>query len=413
MNIAILHYAVPPVVGGVESVIGHHARLMSASGHSVRILTGRGQINSSQVSTFIIPLLDSRNPDVLEVKRRLDIGQVPHLFSNLKDQLIVELKAHLEGIDLLIAHNVGSLNKNLPLTAALYDLCSQSDSVPLVLWHHDLAWTTPRYRSELHDGYPWSLLASNWQCVQRQVVVSEIRRRELAVLFNIPTEQITVIPNGVDLSSFLKMENQTSAIVEELSLLDSAPILLMPIRITRRKNIGLALNVLYHLKQHFPDAILLISGPLGPHNPANLGYFNELLSLRDELELKSSAHFMAEMSSEFLPDSIIADFYRIADALLLTSQEEGFGIPVLEAGISGLPVFCTDIPSLKELAGDYADYFAPDDSPENIAKIIYWRLKKDPVFRLRDKVRRKYTWEQINHNYLEPLWARVIDNRTR
>ena len=41
MNIAILHYSVPPIVGGVESVIAHHARLMAANGHSVRLIAGR------------------------------------------------------------------------------------------------------------------------------------------------------------------------------------------------------------------------------------------------------------------------------------------------------------------------------------------------------------------------------------
>ena len=43
MNIAILHYSVPPIVGGVESVIAHHARLMSADGHSVRLIAARGE----------------------------------------------------------------------------------------------------------------------------------------------------------------------------------------------------------------------------------------------------------------------------------------------------------------------------------------------------------------------------------
>ena len=42
MNITLLHYAAPPVVGGVESVVGEHARLMTADGQQVTILAGRG-----------------------------------------------------------------------------------------------------------------------------------------------------------------------------------------------------------------------------------------------------------------------------------------------------------------------------------------------------------------------------------
>ncbi len=42
MKIDLLHYSAPPIVGGVESVISHHARLMSKAGHPVRIIAGRG-----------------------------------------------------------------------------------------------------------------------------------------------------------------------------------------------------------------------------------------------------------------------------------------------------------------------------------------------------------------------------------
>ena len=35
-SIALLHYSVPPVVGGVESVLAQHARLMAGAGHAVR-----------------------------------------------------------------------------------------------------------------------------------------------------------------------------------------------------------------------------------------------------------------------------------------------------------------------------------------------------------------------------------------
>ena len=49
MNIAILHYSVPPVVGGVESVIAHHARLMSADGHAVRLIAARGDALEEQI----------------------------------------------------------------------------------------------------------------------------------------------------------------------------------------------------------------------------------------------------------------------------------------------------------------------------------------------------------------------------
>ena len=68
MNIALLHYSAPPVIGGVESVIGHHARLMARAGHTVRVIAGRGEQADPQVDFILIPLLDSRHPDILAIK---------------------------------------------------------------------------------------------------------------------------------------------------------------------------------------------------------------------------------------------------------------------------------------------------------------------------------------------------------
>ncbi|MBI3739501.1 MAG: glycosyl transferase family 1, partial [Chloroflexi bacterium] len=43
MKITLLHYAALPIIGGVESVMGHHARLMTDAGHQVRVIAGRGE----------------------------------------------------------------------------------------------------------------------------------------------------------------------------------------------------------------------------------------------------------------------------------------------------------------------------------------------------------------------------------
>ena len=128
MKIAILHYSVPPIVGGVESVIAHHAQLMSADGHSVRLIAARGESlptggrASEEIPLFPIPLADSQHPRVLAVKEQLDRGDVTADFESLRDELTSQLQTALSDVDILIAHNVCSLNKNLALTAALHQL---------------------------------------------------------------------------------------------------------------------------------------------------------------------------------------------------------------------------------------------------------------------------------------------------
>lgn len=400
-SVALLHYSAPPIVGGVESVLGVQARLMADAGHQVRIVAARGEQTDPRIPFVHVPLADSRHPDILKLKTDLDLGRVPPAFGELVTSLTTQLNEVLNGVDVLIAHNVCSLNKNLALTAAIRNLADEHRP-HIVLWHHDLAWTTPRYRAELHDGYPWDLLRQAWPGV-KQVTISEMRRQELAELFQISRDKIAVVPNGVDATRFHKLEKQTREYVQQLDLLNASPLLLLPVRITPRKNIELALRVCASLTWHFPDTKLVVTGPLGPHNPANVQYFEKLTSLRKELGLDQAVYFLAELTTDYIPDEVISDFYHLADALFLPSREEGFGIPILEAGLAGLPIFCSDIPPLQSLGGSNVIYFSPDADPNELANTVMGCLSSSAVFQMRTTVRREYTWERIYTQYIAPL----------
>ncbi len=402
MKIVLVHYSAPPIIGGVESVLGHHACLFADHGHTVRILAGRGAALDERIQYVEVPLFDSRHPDILEVKSELDLGRVPDRFYDLVDKLFLLLRQQVEDADWIIAHNVCSLHKNLALTAALHRWTCTEDRPKIILWHHDLAWTTPRYQPELHPGYPWDLLRKDWQNAQH-VTVSRLRQRELAELLDIPLERIRVIPNGLDFLTFYKLEEKTRHFVERLNLFANEPLFLLPVRITPRKNIEFAMQILAELRQRLPEAALVVTGPLGAHNPRNQQYFERLLELRRQLALEEAVHFLAEVSPETLPDSVIADFYRLADALLLPSREEGFGIPILEAGLSRLPVFCADIPPLREIGGDQVMTFSLEESAQGIAQRIETVLQSNPICALRRRVRREYGWEQIYATHLATL----------
>jgi glycosyltransferase involved in cell wall biosynthesis len=186
-------------------------------------------------------------------------------------------------------------------------------------------------------------------------------------------------------------------------LLEFHPLLLLPVRLTPRKNIELALRILAALRELFPQAALVVTGPPGPHNPANAAYLEGLLALRAELGLGKAAHFLAELSQDYLPDAVIADFYRLADALLLPSREEGFGIPLLEAGLARMPIFCADIPPLRALADSYATFFSPDADPRQVAEMIVQRLSADSEYAFHTHVRMQFAWERIYQQTIRPL----------
>ncbi len=406
MRIALLHYTSPPIVGGVEIVLAHHARLMTNAGHEVAIFCGRGKELNGNIPVNIISLLDSRHPQILHIKHELDQGLYTPAFDSLSDVIEEALVAGLQGFDILIAHNVLSLHKNLPLTAALHKVNLRSGFPQMIAWHHDLAWTTSRYQHDLHSGYPWDLLRKSWKGLTH-VVVSEHRRQELSNLINLSPQEIHVIPNGVDMNDFYKLEEQTRGLVKELKLHEYDPLFLLPARLTPRKNIELAFSIVREVRKQYPQAGLLVTGPEGPHNPTNKAYKEKLINLRNDLELQGAVHLLAEVTTEFLPDPVIADFYRLADALLFPSLEEGFGIPLIEAAFSHIPVFCADIPVLRELGGEDVSYFSSHGNPSVIADQIVERMRKEKTLLWSRRAKHNYNWDMIYTNQIEPLIQEV------
>ncbi|MBO0703454.1 MAG: glycosyltransferase, partial [Candidatus Dormibacteraeota bacterium] len=133
-RLALLHYTAPPVLGGVEAILGEQARWLRRLGHDVKIVTGRGD-------GVVIPLADSRHPRVEALAQALGAGEEPVAeFEALTVELVETLAPHLQDRDCVIAHNVLTMPFNLPLATALTRL-----PTPLVAWTHDLAWINPRY----------------------------------------------------------------------------------------------------------------------------------------------------------------------------------------------------------------------------------------------------------------------------
>jgi len=393
----------------VESIIGHHARLLSAAGYSVQVIAGQGGPLLPAVSGYWIPTLHSRHPQVLAVKGELDQGLVSTRFHNLVNEIAASLSPPLAAADVLMVHNVLTLHKNLPLTAALQRLLmdGMAAHVRVLAWHHDLAWRNPQYHAELHAGLPWDLLRQPWPGVTN-VTDSEFRRDELANLYQVSPDEIHVVPPGIDVAELQAWTPLTRRIVNAFRLLDADLVLLLPTRITRRKNIGLALGTLAELRRSTGlDARLLVTGPPGPHNPANSAYLQDLLALRGELGLLEAAHFVYALEGEQSPlvpdDASMACLYALADALLFPSQEEGFGIPMLEASLARAPIFCSDIPALRETGGAEAHYFLADANPTSVASLIEQYLLTDHAFRLRRRARSAYRWERILQKHIIPL----------
>lgn len=294
-----------------------------------------------------------------------------------------------------------TMHKDLALTEALVRLARDRPGV-LIAWTHDLAWSDPQYASERHPGDPWGLIARAHPGI-RYVAVSEERADQLAALAGLRREGVAVVPNGVDIAAALGLSTAGEKLAERLDLYRADPLLVLPARVTRRKRIEAAVAATVALRGRGRNAMLVVTGPPGPHNAANAIYLEELSALARGVD---GVHLLGALGLK-VPYRVIADLYALADALVLPSQSEGFGIPLLEAALHRLPIVCSDLPTLRALAGDAATYVPPDASGEVIADAVE-RSLGEPGPHFRSRVR-ALAWSRVLAERVVPL---VLDGIT-
>jgi glycosyltransferase involved in cell wall biosynthesis len=386
-RLALLHYAAPPQTGGVEAILGAHARILREAGHDVIVIAGRGDAE-------LVPEVDSRHPEVEEVARRLARGEpATRQFALLRARLATRLAPLVQDRDAVIAHNVLTMPFNLPLAAALGDL-----GRPVLAWTHDLAWTNPRYADFHRQGWPWTIL-SEAQPWATYVAISRTRQREIRDAMGLPAGSVPVVPNGVDAEALWSLSPPTLQLADRGDFRHADPLVLVPVRLTPRKRIELALEAAAILHRGHPGLRLVVSGPLGPHSAGNRAYWAELRDQRARLALEQVVCFLHELGppggGHPVGDRSVADLYRMADAVLLPSESEGFGLPLLEAALCRAPLVCADIPVLRDLA-TAAFTFQEPAGPEAVARALE-RALASRVARAKRGVVRRYSWGAVLH----------------
>jgi mannosylglucosylglycerate synthase len=350
--------------------------------------------------------MDATMPESQLVEAELEAGAVSPRFHRHRQTLLDQLSPLVAASDFVIAHNAFSLHFNLPLSAALWDLSARRAPGTVIAWCHDLAWVNPLYAPAMHDGYPWDLLRAPAPNVQ-YVTISEQRKIELLALWHAhKPRNVLVIPNGIDAGEFLRLTPRATEIVERFHLLDRDIVLLLTVRITRRKNIELGIQVIRELTDRKLDACFLVSGPQAPHHPArSTSYLDELKAVASRLGVADHIVFLADSLGETQDYETVAQLYSVADVLLFPSQQEGFGIPVLEAAMARVPAVLSDIPIFREIGGEETLYFNLQDPPGKIADSIREAVAGREA-RFRKRVLRTYRWDIITDKHIVPLLER-------
>ncbi len=406
---AILHYTAPPIIGGVETVIQAHARVFLDAGYPVSVVAGRGEGASLPPGArwISMPEMDSQHPEIVHLSGMLEKGEVPRDFGDAVARLEEGLSPVLCQFGNVIIHNIFTKHFNLPLTAALHNLLDEGIMRRCIAWCHDFTWTSPSSRSKVHPGYPWDLLRT-YRSGVTYVVVSQERQRALVDLLGCRLDPIRVIYNGVDPDSLLGLSPEGAVLINRLGLLEGDLVLLMPVRVTKAKNIEYALRVTAALKALGHRPRLVVTGPPDPHDARSMAYFQSLHNLRQRLDVDAEVRFVFESGPQpdqpfFIGARVVGDLYRASDVMFMPSHREGFGMPVLEAGLVGLLVVCSDVPAAHEVGGGDVIQIDTTDDPARTADRILKRIQRSPISRLRRRVRQAYSWQAIFRRDIAPL----------
>lgn len=156
--------------------------------------------------------------------------------------------------------------------------------------------------------------------------------------------------------------------------------------------------------QHHPDLHLLILGSapeLKPGTPYYPGYLEEIQTLAATLGCASRILWPGN-----LPRSQVLAIMRQAEGLIFPSHREGLPYVLLEAGLTGLPVVCNQIPPFTDLLEpDKTGLLTPDSDPQALAAAVM-RLHADPDLRhslataWQTEVRNRYSLRAMAAGYL-------------
>jgi glycosyltransferase involved in cell wall biosynthesis len=180
------------------------------------------------------------------------------------------------------------------------------------------------------------------------ITVSESSKKDIVELYGRAPESIHAIGHGVERDFFGLRENEAYApTIPESAGLPEGRYLLAVSTLHPHKNWERLLGAYARLRKGGLEHRLAVCGVPGKSSAA----VRELIGRHG---LGDCVHVLG-----WQPRRTLIGLFKFAEALVFPSTFEGFGMPVAEAMACGLPVVCSDIPPLREIADGCAAFFDP------------------------------------------------------
>lgn len=368
--------------------------------HSVTLGDGQGRVNYEIAQEALnrghqVILIASRVAPELE--QRPSVRWVPIRVSQFPGALLRNLAFSYRSARWLNQHrhDYDVVLSNGAITSAPSD-------VNTAHFVHSTWLTSPyhtiRYRPDPYGAYQWLYTALNayWerQAFKRSTTVIAVSGQVKDELMGIglPHGKIQVILNGVDLEEFqpCAVDRVALGLPQDVFL----GLFAGDIR-TPRKNLGTVLRSLVNL----PKVHLAIAGDTkGSPYPA----------MAKDLGIQDRTHFLGYRRD-------MPQLMQAVDSFIFPSRYETFGLVILEAMASGIPVITTATTGASELITPEVGYVI--SHPENVTEIEHAlrQLSQDPDLCQRQgaaarKTAQQYTWQRLAQQYLSQLESLALSD---
>ena len=209
--------------------------------------------------------------------------------------------------------------------------------------------------------------------------------------FKVPMQNIQVIPNGIDFNTFCALPN----IVPRVNGVITTASADVPL-----KGLDFSLHAIARLKSEYPDIKLTVIG-----SPRAEGHTERLIK---RLKLEEQVSFKTNLTKEEITHE-----YAKSSVAVVSSLYEGFGFPVGEAMACATPLVATNVASIPEITGSFAQLIPAEDE-EAIYQGIKNIFQNPQKYKIQAELGRQhiienFNWTKIGHAYEELLYKTIND----
>ena len=301
----------------------------------------KGSKNSNQVNYIYSskPKFDRKKPSVLNSNNRL-LRWIFQINYFIWKQFILPLKCLIYRVDVLICPDY---------VLPIWNLKAKK----IVVLHDSLFWNHPEYYSLFWRYYYLNLI--NWGIDRNTIIVttSEYSKKSLKKVLNINNE-INVI-----YQSCSKNTSKFSGKINKKNIIHVGSF-------EERKNLLILLKAFLKIKSNKKNnqLKLVLAG--------STNFFGQNKELKKIKKFISENNLNNEVEiTNYLSNEQIQKLYSSAFLYIFPSNEEGFGIPIIESFSNGVPVICSDLEVFKEIGKDSILTFKQNDTNDLASKIEF------------------------------------------